>query len=120
MTRERWTFGDAELTKTLRALYAAPTDARYWEALEARIVARVARGDDTHGWWGELADMARPGLVAAAALILAATAAMVHSDQLEARSAYASVIAASDATDPSLRAASVGDGEAAIHFLISR
>lgn len=121
MTHERWTFGDGELTKALRALYAAPTEARYWEALEARILARVARGDDTHGWWGELADMARPGLVAAAALILAATAAMVRSEQLEARSAYASVIApASDATDPSLRAASVGDGEAAIHFLISR
>lgn len=120
MTRERWTFGDAELTKTLRALYAAPTEARYWEALEARILAHVARDDDTYGWWGALADMARPGMVAAAAVILAATAAMVHSDQLEARSAYASVIAASDAAEPALRAASVGDGDAAIHFLLSR
>jgi hypothetical protein len=119
MTRDHWTLGDAELTNALRALYAAPTEARYWDALEARILAHVARGDDANGWWEALADMARPGLVAAAALILVASMAIARSHQLEARNAYASVISpASD--DPSLRAASAGDGDAAIHYLLSR
>jgi hypothetical protein len=71
-------------------------------------------------WWGELMEMVRPGLVAAAALILAATLAMVRSQQLEARSAYASVIAAPATLEASSRGPSVGDGDVAIHYLLSR
>ena len=121
MTDDRWTTGDAELTSALRALYAAPADERYWDALEARILAHVAHRDDATVWWAELAEMARPGLAAAAALILAASLALVHSRQLEASSAYASVISADPSTiEPATRAASVGDGDAALHLLISR
>ena len=121
MTDDRWTSGDAELTGALRALYAAPADEAYWEALEARILAHVARGDEGASWWAELAEMARPGLAAAAALILAASLALVHSRQLEVSSAYASVITPTpSAIEPSTRAAAIGDGDAAIHVLISR
>ena len=121
MTNERWTSGDAELTNALRALYAAPLEERYWDALEARILAHIARGDESARWWGELVDMARPGLVAAAALILAATIGMVRSQQLDARSAYASIISAAPAAvETSSRAESIGDGDVAIHFLLSR
>jgi hypothetical protein len=121
MTNERWTFGDAELTNALRALYAAPLEERYWDALEARILAHVARGDEGAGWWGELVDMARPGLVAAAALILAATIGMVRSQQLDARSAYASIISATPAAaETTSRTESIGDGDVAIHYLLSR
>ena len=120
MTHDRWTSGDAELTNALRALYAAPADDRYWDALEARILAHVARGDEGTMWWGELVEMARPGLVAAAALILAATLAMARSEQLEARNAYGSVIAVPSSLEASSRAASLGDGDMALHYLISR
>ena len=120
MTHDRWTSGDAELTNALHALYAAPTEERYWDALEARILAHVARGDEGAMWWSELMEMVRPGLLAAAALILAATLAMVRSQQLEARSAYASVIAAPSTLEASSRGASVGDGDVAIHYLLSR
>ncbi|HET7189421.1 MAG TPA: hypothetical protein VFI52_14825 [Gemmatimonadaceae bacterium] len=120
MTNDRWTSGDAELTNALRALYAAPAEERYWDALEARILAHVARGDEGAMWWGELIEMVRPGLVAAAALILAATLAMVRSQQLEARSAYASVISAPSTLEAPSRGASVGDGDVAIHYLLSR
>lgn len=121
MTQDRWTSGDADLTNALRALYAAPVEENYWEALEARIIAHVARADERTVWWAELAEMARPGLVAAAALILAASLALVHSRQLEVRSAYAGIISpAAPSVEPAARAASVGDGDAAIHFLISR
>ena len=121
MTPDRWTSGDAELTNALRALYAAPSDDGYWDALEARILAHVARGDVSLSWWSELAEMARPGLVAAAGLILAASMALAHSRQLEVTNAYASVISPAPSTiEPATRAASVGDGDAAVHFLISR
>lgn len=121
MTNDRWTSGDAELTNALRALYAAPADERYWDALESRIIAHVARRDEGTAWWSELAEMARPGLAAAAALIFAASLALVHSRQMEVSSAYDSVISETPASiATSSRAASVGDGDAAIHRLISR
>mgnify|MGYP001796019656 CR=1 FL=1 len=43
MTPDRWTAGDAELTSALRALYAAPTEESYWDALEARRKASDAQ-----------------------------------------------------------------------------
>jgi hypothetical protein len=121
MTHDRWTNGDSELTNALRVLYAAPEGESYWDALEARILDYVARGDERSVWCDELAYMIRPGLVAAAALILAATVAMARSRQLEARSAYATLISPSPSSiEPSTRAASVGDGDMAIHLLLSR
>jgi hypothetical protein len=120
MTHDRWTSGDADLTDALRALYAPPAAEGYWDALEARILAHVARGDEGSMWWSEMADMVRPGLVAAAALILAATLAMARSQQLEARNAYGSVIAAPSSLEASSRGGSTGDGDAAIHYLLSR
>jgi hypothetical protein len=120
MTHDRWTTGDFELTGALRALYAAPADERYWDSLEARILAHVARGGEQHGWYGELADMVRPGLIAAAGLILVASLAVVHSRQVETRSAYATVISpAAPTIEPASGAASVGDGDAAIHYILS-
>jgi hypothetical protein len=121
MTHERWTSGDTEITNELRALYAPPAEESYWDALEARILEYVGRRDEQTVWWGELVEMMRPGLVAAAALMLAATLAMVRSRQLEASNAYASVISASPtAVEPASHAASVGDGDVAVHYLLSR
>jgi hypothetical protein len=123
MTHDRWDSSDPELTNALRELYAAPADERYWDDLEARIIAYVAanQGAESESWWSALAEMARPGMVAAAALILAAGAALVHSRQLEMNSAYASVINPTPpSVEPATRSAAVGDGDMAIHYLISR
>ena len=120
MTQDRWTLGDDELTNALRALYSAPTDERYWDALEARILAHVARADGGAAWWSEMAEMVRPGLLAAAALIFAASLALVHSRQLEMSGAYANVIAPAAGSLGATRAAAAGDGDAAIHVLLTR
>jgi hypothetical protein len=121
MTDDRWTPGDVEVTRALRAHYAAPTDESYWDALEARILAHVARGGDVPGWWSALADMSRPALAAAAILIVAASAAMLHSRQLEARNAYDSVISASPPSiETAARSASLGEGDATINYILSR
>jgi hypothetical protein len=121
MTDERWMSGDAELTNALRAIYAAPASESYWEGLEARILTHVARVEDEPSWWLELADMVRPGLVAAAALIFAASVALVHSRQLEVSSAYSAVISTSPASVEAVtRGVALGDGDIAIHVLTSR
>ncbi len=124
MTHDRWSSSDPELTNALRELYAAPADEQYWDSLEARIIAFVAAGqsDETESWWAAMADMARPGLAAAAMLIFAAGAALVHSRQLEVSNAYAAVI---NPAPPSVEAATTrsvatGDGDFAIHYIISR
>jgi hypothetical protein len=120
MTDDRWVSGEAEVTDALRAMYAPPSDESYWDGLEARILARVARGADVPGWWSAMTELARPALAAAAVLIFVAGAAVMHSRQLEARDAYASVIAA---TPPSIetaaRTASAGDGDAMINYIMS-
>lgn len=121
MTNDDWMSGDGELSRALRARYAAPTDEGYWDALEARILARVAHSAERPVWWGELTSMARPGLVAAAVLVLAASLAMARTRQVEATNAYAIVIAApANGSDSGVPATSVGDGDAAIHLLLSR
>ena len=120
MTDHRWTPSDVELTDALRTHYAAPGDPGYWEMLEARILARVA-GDQVDGWWSALAGMARPALAAAAILILVAGAAVVHTRQLEARNAYASVIsAAPPSVQTAARTSSLIDGDATLDYMLSR
>ena len=120
MTDHRWTPSDVELTDALRAHYAAPGDPGYWEALEARILAHVA-GDRVDGWWSALAGMARPALAAAAILVLVAGAAVVHTRQLEARNAYASVIsAAPPSVQTAARTSSLIDGDATLDYMLSR
>jgi hypothetical protein len=120
MTHDSWTSGD-EVTAALRAHYAAPTDESYWDSLEARILAHVARGGDAPGWWSALAEMSRPALAAAAVLIFVAGAAVMHSRQLEARNAYDSVIsAAPPSVEMAARSSSSGDGDATISYMLSR
>jgi hypothetical protein len=120
MTDNRWTPGRADLTEALRSLYAPPADESYWDALEARILAHVARGGEVELWWSALADMARPALAAAAILVLVAGAAVMHTRQLDARDAYASVIsAAPPSVETSARLSTVPDGDVTINYILS-
>jgi hypothetical protein len=115
-----WTPSGDELTEVLRTHYAAPNDPGYWTALEARILAHVARAGQLDGWWSALAGMARPALAAAAVLVFVAGAAVVHTRQLEARNAYASVIsAAPPSVETAARASSVADGDATLDYMLS-
>ena len=121
MNDHRWTPSDVELAEALHAHYAAPSDASYWEALEARILAHVARGSQVDGWWSALAGMSRPALAAAAILTLVAGAAVVHTRQLDARNAYASVIsAAPPSIQTAARSSSPMDGDATLADMLSR
>ena len=120
MTTDRFSGSDRQLTDALRAHYAAPADDSYWVSLESRILAHVARGTAHPIWYRALPDLLRPGLLAAAGLILAASLAMAHSRRAEALSAYAMVISPyTAALDAGSRASVTGDGDAAMHFILS-
>jgi hypothetical protein len=79
--------GDAEVTRGLRQIYAAPTGDIYWRDLQARILSRLTE-PATIAWWDELDRWARPALVAAAILLIATGVVMVRSIQAERELAY--------------------------------
>lgn len=74
---------DDPLTRELRALYSAPGDG-YWDEFEGRIMAAVRAGASRPAraaaeWWQALAEWARPGLAAAAVLVVVVGAITVQS-----------------------------------------
>jgi hypothetical protein len=84
---------DDELTRQLRAIYAAPADAEYWHALEARILDRIAAGDGVlDAWWSVPTGWTRIGLVAAAAAVLISGALALRTQVQMAKAEYEQVI----------------------------
>lgn len=83
---DRTPYGDDEITRGMRGLYAAPAGHAYWNELESRIMARVAEVE--LGWWTELDRWLKPALVAAAILVMAAGVAMFRAHQSDTNSAY--------------------------------
>lgn len=64
---------DPRVTRALRSRYAAPGDEAYWAGLQMLVMSRVAA--TARGSWLQVAaGWARPGLVAAAAVLLVAAA----------------------------------------------
>lgn len=74
---------DPRVTNALRTRYAAPTDDAYWGGLQASVLARIA-ANARASWLQVAAGWARPGLVAAAAVLLIAAALFqANRDQAE-------------------------------------
>jgi hypothetical protein len=108
---------DPEIPRTLRAIYAAPSGEMYWNELEARIMGRIAEVD--LGWWAELDRWARPALVAAAVLVLAAGVAMFRAHQVETRTAYESILTPSPVpVETVIRPTLEGDREASLRDVV--
>lgn len=79
-----------EVVAAMRRIYAAPTDAGYWDSLAARITAasRSATPGRDAAWYSVLAGWAAPGLAAAALLLGVAGALWSLMDQAEQRVTY--------------------------------
>jgi len=111
---------DDDLTRALRAVYAAPADGAYWDDLARRIMARIvdAEGD---GWWTLVAGWARVGIIAAAVALAIAGVALSRSRATEAQIAYQAIIETPRsaplqlATDANTR----GDRDATLRYVIS-
>ena len=82
---------DDHIARGLRKMYSAPTDDAYWNELESKIMHRVSGVE--LGWWSELDHWTRPALVAAAALLLACSAALVRAHQNDQELAYQELLA---------------------------
>ena len=108
--------GDEDITRGLRALYAAP-EGLYWNELEARIMARIAEVD--LGWWAELDRWVRPALLAAALLILAAGVAMFRARELQTQVVYENILTPSPVpVETAIRPTLEGDREAALRDVL--
>jgi hypothetical protein len=83
---------DDELTNELRALVAPPSEPGYWDALEARIMARIERGQEEGRWWALSERMYRLGMMAAGLILIVAGSVWLRSRAVETRMAYESVI----------------------------
>lgn len=81
----------APVIEGVRTAYAPPADEAYWASLESRIMARIADAA-TARWWVVLGTWARGGIVAAAAVLVAAIVGllMLHARDQELRTAYES------------------------------
>ena len=108
-----------ELTRALRAEYARPEERGYWEALEARIMARIDREGDA--WWQPFGDWVRVGLVAAAVAVVAAGLALVRSRDAEARVAYQQVVDTPRELSAQIATETTGlpDREATLRYVIA-
>jgi hypothetical protein len=108
---------DEEIASELRAIYAAPAGEIYWNDLEARIMGRIVEVD--LGWWAELDRWARPALVAAAVLILAAGIAMFRARQMETQTAYEHILTPSPVpVETVIRPTLEGDREASLRDVV--
>jgi hypothetical protein len=89
--------GDAKLAGLLRDVYAPPAEGAYWNGLESRIMANIARHRSALipvNWWSDLANWTAPGLAAAALLFVAAGILWSRQEDEELRTTYEAV------TDP--------------------
>ena len=108
-----------ELTRALRAEYAPPAERGYWEALEARIMARIDR--EREAWWHPFGEWVRVGLVAAALAVVAAGLALVRSRDAEARVAYQQVVDTPRELSAQIATETTGlpDREATLRYVIA-
>ena len=81
-----------ELTRELRAIYAAPSDASWWAGLERRINARIDAAVDADEWWTVPERWLRVGLLAAGIAVIVAGALVMRSQTQVARMAYQTVV----------------------------
>jgi hypothetical protein len=110
------------IAEALRQVLAPPHGGdEYWAGLEARIMERVAvaRAAAVQDWRMELAAWARPGLAAAAALLLFAGALMLHGRREEQRRAYESLLAATPVpVEAAVRPSLQTEQDATLRFLL--
>jgi hypothetical protein len=84
---------DDDLTRELRSIYSAPTDASWWTGLEQRINARIDAAIAADEWWTVPDRWLRVGLVAAGFAVIVAGAVIMRSQTQASRSmAYQTIV----------------------------
>ena len=81
---------DDEALRALRAMYAAPQSAEYWDGLHRRILGYVTAADG--GWGTAFGSWKRLGLVAATIALVAVGIGTRGTRDAETRAAYEAVL----------------------------
>ena len=84
---------DDDLTRELRSIYEAPSDASWWAGRELRINARIDAAVAADEWWTVPDRWLRVGLIAAGFAVIVAGALIMRSQtQNVTRMAYETVV----------------------------
>ena len=94
---------DDELTRELRAIYAAPTSDAYWGMLEHRITAHLESAEADE-WWSVPEVWLRVGMLAAGFAVIVAGSLLLRTQTQLARAEYETVIDPSTIDAPVLAA----------------
>lgn len=86
-------WGDDEVTRALRDVYASPSpNSSYWDTLESRIMARIANAGEVTEWWGVFQGWVRVGLAAAVLAGVLTGITLLRERESEERLAYEAVM----------------------------
>jgi hypothetical protein len=112
---------DDDLTRELRSIYAAPSDASWWDALEQRINARIDAAVIADEWWTVPERWMRAGLIAAGLAVIVAGAMIVRSQVQVTRMAYQTVVDPASMDLPEVaRGAAMTEQQARLRILTGR
>ena len=111
---------DDDATRALRAMYAAPGDAAYWDGLQGRIMSYILASEGA--WWTGFRNWKRLGLVAAAIALVAIGFGAQGLRDAETRAAYEAVL--NDTTPASayeriVRTPGLSESDAMFRYVIS-
>ena len=111
---------DDEALRALRAMYAAPDNAAYWDGLHRRIMGYVTAAEG--GWWTAFGSWKRLGVIAASIALVAIGIGTQGSRDADTRAAYEAVL---DDTTPGsayervTRTPGLTESEAMFQYVIS-
>lgn len=111
---------DDDLTRELRSIYAAPSDASWWTGLEQRINARIDAGIIADEWWTVPERWMRVGLVAAGLAVVVAGAMIMRSQVQVSRMAYQTVVDPASADLPEVARGTMNEQQARLRILTGR
>ena len=83
---------DDDLTRELRAIYAAPTDPSWWAGLAHRINARLDAAVAADEWWTVPDRWLQVGLIAAGFAVIVAGAMLMRSQSQVRSMAYETTV----------------------------
>lgn len=107
-----------DVIRGLRQMYAAPRGDGYWKDLEARILSHLATAPVT--WSDELDRWARPALVAAALVMLAAGIAVFRAYQVDQQGTYEAMLTPTTLpVETAVRPVLQGQREATFRYLMT-
>ena len=111
---------DDDATRALRAMYAAPGDAAYWDGLHGRIMDYILTSEGA--WWAGFRAWKPLGLAAAAVALIAIGYGTQNLHEAETRAAYEAVLndtTPATAYERVVRTPGLSESDAMFRYVIS-